>query len=85
MNPSPRRRLLQPEAATSMSLKAFHIVFICASILVSVGFAGWEIMVYTRTHRLIDLAGAALALLAGAGLILYSRYVLKKLKDISYL
>lgn len=68
-----------------MSLKAFHIVFICASILLSVGFAGWEVMVFRTSGRPRDLIFAGLSLLAGAALVLYSKYVMRKLKDISYL
>jgi hypothetical protein len=68
-----------------MSLKAFHIVFICASILLSLCVAGWEVMVFRNSHRIVDLVFAGLALLMGIALVFYSRYVLKKLKDISYL
>ena len=79
------RQPLQRQPPTDMSLKAFHIVFIAASILLSVGFAGWEVVVFRNTHRSLDLIFAALSLLAGTGLVFYSRYVLRKLKDISYL
>ena len=68
-----------------MSLKAFHIVFICLSILLSVGFAGWEVVVFARNGRPLDLAFAGLSVAAGVALVFYSKYVLRKLKDISYL
>ena len=68
-----------------MSLKAFHIVFICVSILLTVGFAAWELVVFRNTHQALHLFVAGLSLLAGVGLVFYSRYVLRKLKDISYL
>ena len=78
---APPRRL----QVTDMSLKAFHIVFICVSILLSVGFAAWELVVFRNTHHPLHLLVAGLSLLAGVGLVFYSRYVLRKLKDISYL
>ena len=68
-----------------MSLKAFHIVFICVSILLSIGFAAWEVVVFRNTHQTLHLFGAALSLGAGVGLVFYSKYVMRKLKDISYL
>ena len=68
-----------------MSLKAFHIVFIIASILLAFGFAAWSLMVYADGRRWIDLVFGAGSALVGLGLIFYGRYVLKKLKHISYL
>lgn len=68
-----------------MSLKAFHIVFICVSILLALGFAIWELVVFRNSHRALDLIFAAASILAGIALFFYSKYVLKKLKDISYL
>ena len=68
-----------------MSLKAFHIVFICVSIALSVFFASWEVVVYKQSDRPVHLLFAALAILIGFALVCYSRYVLRKLKDISYL
>ena len=38
-----------------MSLKAFHIVFVVASILLAFGFAAWSLMTYSDGRRLIDL------------------------------
>ena len=68
-----------------MSLKAFHIVFIIASILLAFGFATWSLMTYVDGRRWIDLVFGVGSALTGIGLILYGRYVLKKLKHISYL
>jgi hypothetical protein len=68
-----------------MSLKAFHIVFITASILLAFGFAAWSALSYSDhggSRYLIYAIGSALC---GVGLIVYEVYVLKKLKDISYL
>ena len=68
-----------------MSLKAFHLVFITASVLLAIGFAAWSLMAYAEERRGIDLVFGAGSALAGIGLIVYGRYFLKKLKHISYL
>jgi hypothetical protein len=69
-----------------MSLKTFHIVFITAAILLAFGFAGWLFREYRAdggSGR--DLIWALCSAAAGVGLIFYERYVLKKLKNESYL
>lgn len=68
-----------------MSLKAFHLVFITASILLAFGFAAWAIVDFADHRLFVDLVYAAGSLLAGAALIRYSKFVLKKLKHIGYL
>ena len=68
-----------------MSLKTFHIVFIAASTLLAFGFGVWELVQYSDRHKLLDLVFGVLSLVAGVGLIFYGKYVLKKLKNISYL
>lgn len=68
-----------------MSLKAFHIVFVIASILLAFGFAAWSLMTYSDGRRLVDLIFGIVSALSGIGLVIYGRYVLKKLKHISYL
>jgi hypothetical protein len=69
-----------------MSLKAFHILFVVASTLLAFGFAAWTIEQYVKQQG----SGGQLALgiasfLFGIALIAYGRYVLRKLKHISYL
>ncbi len=68
-----------------MSLKAFHIVFVVASTLLAFGFAVWSLMTYSDGKRLVDLVFGIVSALCGMGLIVYGRYFLKKLKNISYL
>jgi len=68
-----------------MSLKAFHIVFVAASILLAFGFGVWSFLEYKDQGRTADLIFGAGSLLAGIVLIVYARAVLRKLKDISYL
>jgi hypothetical protein len=69
-----------------MSLKAFHIVFVAASVMLAAIFAFWGFNKYmspegTRT----DLAYGVAAVVSGVALLAYGRYFLKKLKSVSYL
>ena len=69
-----------------MSLKAFHLIFITASCVLSVGCAIWGLKNYfseggTRLDLLFGIGSLAVLV----GLILYERYFLKKLKNVSYL
>jgi len=68
-----------------MSLKAFHIVFITASVLLALGFAAWSFVRYSSEHQASDLIFGAGSAVAAVGLVFYGRYFLKKLKNISYL
>ena len=69
-----------------MSLKAFHLVFIIASILLCAGCAAWSLMSYFSDHAgvwyLVAGIGCIMAVIA---LICYEKYFLKKLKNVSYL
>ena len=68
-----------------MSLKAFHLVFVTASVLLAFGFAAWSLMNYFEVTRTMDLVFGVGSGLIGIALIVYGRYFLKKLKHISYL
>ena len=68
-----------------MSLKAFHVFFIAASLVLALGFAAWSLAGYFRHRQARDLVFGLVSLAAGVGLVIYGKYVLKKLKDISYL
>jgi hypothetical protein len=69
-----------------MSLKAFHVIFITASSALAVGFGVWELKVaFSDRGATSDILLGIGSLIAGAGLIVYERYFLKKLKDVSYL
>lgn len=69
-----------------MSLKAFHIVFIVASVLLAAGFATWSILNYfSPGGRLADLLAGIGSAVVAVALLIYERYFLKKTKDISYL
>ncbi len=68
-----------------MSLKAFHLVFVTASVLLAFGFAAWSFISYSDARGMVDLLFGLGSGLVGFALILYGRYFLKKLKHISYL
>ena len=69
----------------SMSLKAFHIVFVAASILVSILYGVWAVFMYLTEGGLLLLASGMAAFLVAVALILYGGTVLKKFRDVSYL
>ena len=68
-----------------MSLKALHIVFIVASIVLAFGFGAWSLNEYARDGGRGDLWFGIGSLVVGVLLIAYSKAMLRKLKDISYL
>jgi hypothetical protein len=68
-----------------MSLKAFHVVFIFASILLAFGFAGWSLHHYKHTGARMDLILGVGSGVVGIALLIYGKYFLRKLKNISYL
>jgi hypothetical protein len=68
-----------------MSLKAFHLVFIIASIVLAFGFGAWLVKNFFSEGGVMNLVFGALSFAAGVGLIFYERYFLKKTKDVSYL
>jgi hypothetical protein len=68
-----------------MSLKAFHIVFVTASIVLALLFGIWSLVNYAQDGPLNDLLFGIGSLVAGVALVFYEKYALKKLKNISYL
>ena len=68
-----------------MSLKAFHFIFIVASIGLAFGFAAWLAKHYFADGGIWNLVFSLLSVAVGVGLIFYERYFLKKTKDVSYL
>lgn len=68
-----------------MSLKAFHVVFIIASILLAFGFAAWAWVNYSAEGQGSLLYYGIGSSVVGVGLVGYFAYVLRKLKNVSYL
>jgi hypothetical protein len=69
-----------------MSLKAFHLVFITAASALAFGCGVWGLCNYWGSEgRLSVLFFGLGSLMAGTGLLLYERYFLKKLRNVSYL
>jgi hypothetical protein len=64
-----------------MSLKAFHVVFVTASVLLAFGFAAWCVrgVADPSTGR---LAAGAASILVGVGLIVYEAWFLKKTRGL---
>ncbi len=68
-----------------MSLKAFHIVFVSASVLLALGVGVWGLNHYFKDGGSLNLALGAGSLVTAVLLGVYGRFFLKKLKNISYL
>jgi len=68
-----------------MSLKALHVVFVAASVLLALGFGAWAFANYRESGSTLDLVYGVASVAAVAGLLVYGRYFLKKLKHVSYL
>jgi hypothetical protein len=69
-----------------MSLKAFHVVFITAASALAFGFGVWMLREYRAPEGVIsDLVFGVSSLIIGAGLLVYERFFLRKLKNVSYL
>lgn len=64
-----------------MSLKAFHLIFIVAAILLCVVFGAWAWGQASGLYRVV----AAAAFAAAAGLVVYGAWFVRKLKGVSYL
>lgn len=69
-----------------MSLKAFHIVFVILTTATSLFVSGWSFnRFFAGSGSLQDLLMGAGGAVAAVSLVVYGRYVLKKLQHISYL
>jgi hypothetical protein len=68
-----------------MSLKAFHLIFVTASVAVSLFLGVWSFRSYRMSGSPTDLGFTVASALAVVALLWYGRYFLRKLKHISYL
>jgi len=63
-----------------MSLKAFHLLFVTASVLLALGFGAWGLDAYASRGEGGSLVLGLLSFLFGAGLVMYGLKVRTKLK-----
>jgi hypothetical protein len=68
-----------------MSLKAFHVVFIVLTVMTCFGVTLWGIVQAIRGPQLWPALLAAGMTLLGVALIIYGRWFLHKLREVSYL
>lgn len=68
-----------------MSLKAFHIVFVIASVLMLALFGLWAVRDYARSGSGMNLGFGVAAFAGAAVLVGYGRWFLRKLKHVGYL
>jgi hypothetical protein len=68
-----------------MSLKAFHVIFITAAVLLAFGFGVWMLKVHKDSEAASDFNLGVGSLVVGAALVVYEVYFLRKLKKVSYL
>ena len=68
-----------------MSLKAFHFVFILASIALSVWFGVWCVQEYSFTESKLTAAMGIGSFLSTVGLSVYLVWFLRKLRNISFI
>ncbi len=68
-----------------MSLKAFHVVFISLSILLSLGVGGWGIQSYFSDSNDVGILTGLFFILLGIALVYYERKFIRKFKHVGYL
>ncbi len=68
-----------------MSLKALHIVFVAAATLLAAIFGAWAMQQYRGGAGTGYLMTTVVAFVAAISLIVYGRWFLRKLKNVSYL
>jgi uncharacterized membrane protein YhfC len=68
-----------------MSLKAFHVVFILASALLTLGFGIWAVRAYGENHARGDLLMGAGSFVLFVVILFYGVWFLRKLRNVSYL
>ena len=62
-----------------MSLKAFHVFFIFASIVLAFGFGVWAVYIYLQEGNIPYLTMGLLSIAAGVALVFYGIRFLQKM------
>lgn len=65
-----------------MSLRIFHIVFVSASVLLSIFVAMWAFREYMTSNDVGRLVLGVIFLLTAGGLIVYGKRVYRKLSNL---
>jgi len=65
-----------------MSLRAFHLLFIALSVILSAFFAAWAAGQYRVEHHSGYVVAAAVSLAAGAGLAVYGAAFQRKTRQL---
>lgn len=68
-----------------MSLKAFHLFFVLICTVLSVGFGIWSARHYADSGEWGHLAMAVLSFAGGIVLVIYCRWFLRKLRNVSFI
>ncbi|HEX7139800.1 MAG TPA: hypothetical protein VF219_18250 [Vicinamibacterales bacterium] len=66
-----------------MSLRIFHVIFIVASIVLSLFVAVWAVREYQATHSLGALGLGVVFVVGGIAMVAYGLRWFKKLKELS--
>ncbi len=66
-----------------MSLKAFHIVFVIASIAMSAFVGWWGILDYRSNGNLVNLTVGVVSIVSGCVLVWYSTWFIRKIRGMS--
>lgn len=65
-----------------MSLKAFHVFFICASIVLCFMVGAWALQQYRLAGATSSLSLALAFYVGGAGLVVYGMRFLRKMREL---
>jgi len=65
-----------------MSLRAFHLLFITLSVILTAFFAAWAAGQYSAVHNASYILVAAASLAAGFGLVLYGARFQRKTRNL---
>ena len=68
-----------------MSLKAFHVFFVAATVVLMAFLSGWSFLVYRETQSTEHLVWSLCSAVSMVGMVAYGRFFLRKLRNVSFL